>query len=1542
MTGEIEKKSFVGGKAKQSSNLKQMKIKFTPNDEKSKQKRELTASVSVNRTRSLSIGSSSEDEPLSKIVKLNEVKLNDLNEKTSIKYNKKSSETLEKNKLETISISDDDETSLSVLKKSINALKSSGSAVQQTTPKKELNDKHVARHSPRIVRIEHEKQKKIYEYNERKVQEEKRIMNNIKEREFKLEKELLKMKWEQMKNFSTQKKAEESKRPVMTNQNMFSKLPPIVSQSTINSASLNLTTTQKNVVIAIDMDPEKWKKLPPFEQARIIEEKRKLINKNMHQINIKTVNIAPKANVHSLLQPQKVSNSLLPTNYQLLSPSSIEAIKSPVFQPRPSISGVIIPKPDCLQKVGFQPAAHHVSLQTYNQEFSHIFAQKKDDEELSNLIALPRPKSVQMPPGFTSKNFGDIVMIVEFVNCFKKFLDVNDRPDITTAQLLLALTPGSKGSLITCQILLLFLKVVLGNEDYKIKGLKIELADLPLTEHTVSYLLAQFLKSQLEKMKKERRAKEIESENALVAEIAGFKKVATADKEDEYKDADEDENVEKDPTFVLDETDPTFILDDDEMEIFKARKKKIKKTISAFENEIAMISVELEKSEFYDLSTNSQLQILTYLLTIVLESEELSQFYEELANEKHEAFRVQDAHRKDVCRLRKEREKDTESSVGSIDKFTLKVASEDPHKISDYEDPQNSPNGSESKNDSTNPYHGKTKRQIEVLKAEAELNLQKKKDLERKQIEEREDVDKMNASIEQQNIKRVLEISHQCKKVLRLEPLGYDRFFRIYWLFTGGTPGLYVNGAELQSINGTVYGPDCWMYYDNMADVDNLISSLTIRGHRESKLKANLRYNYAKIKESVSLLENSIKRTQEHLKNVITTSKKNETYSINPPVLLTEVSSLNCNSDASSVENPDAKNNNRQVEEEQQEDNKKSEDTINNEKFVTQKSENNCSVLINGNENYKEKSNMESKVSSDLGNSLHPIQENAINELTVLKSQSSTSRNNELSDNKEEKTIEEDAHLASIKSLKEDVAEAARKIVAGNLGELDEPDVNEWIGKMAATKQLQEIKEYILKIHTTVYPRFLNHFMASNTQSNNFVDEWVKAVESALTLSKLHTLFGVFENSVNWNKSSENSRCKICNRGKGRYHKDHLIICDACSLAYHLTCIKPPIKEVPESTWKCPECISNSQTEKISNGKSRERTSKTTESESESSIEDSDHEDTCHVCETDGLVILCDTCPLSYHFDCHNPPLRHAPRGPWSCFECRKISKNSSVSKRTHSKYIDSDSEQGSGKKSQAISSKQKKRKSDTSESDLPRQQAKKKSSSSSKKIKKLKLKNRNLSNKKSNKKSADILNRKKRRVYDNEKETSENESYEINAIHNNTDCNGFNNSTKLGNRRPHYTKDENKIDMVHKTSDTDELSDFKINGNIQRSSRSRRKNSRNNPRESNYEIQACENILCELLRNKDSWPFIYPVNLNEAPDYLDIIKTPLTFSAMRKKLEGFQYEDAHQFLNDAKLIFENSKTYNHDTSEVGSAGIRLMSVFNTLVKRYLPELQVS
>ena len=62
-----------------------------------------------------------------------------------------------------------------------------------------------------------------------------------------------------------------------------------------------------------------------------------------------------------------------------------------------------------------------------------------------------------------------------------------------------------------CLLLYLYLS-------FQIKGLKIELADLPLTEFTVSYLVCQFIKSQLEKIRKEKRAAEIAAEYAAAAE----------------------------------------------------------------------------------------------------------------------------------------------------------------------------------------------------------------------------------------------------------------------------------------------------------------------------------------------------------------------------------------------------------------------------------------------------------------------------------------------------------------------------------------------------------------------------------------------------------------------------------------------------------------------------------------------------------------------------------------------------------------------------------------------------------------------------------------------------------------------------------------------------------------------------------------------------------------------------------------------------------------------------------------------------------------
>ncbi|CAF91487.1 unnamed protein product, partial [Tetraodon nigroviridis] len=49
-----------------------------------------------------------------------------------------------------------------------------------------------------------------------------------------------------------------------------------------------------------------------------------------------------------------------------------------------------------------------------------------------------------------------------------------------------------------------------------------------------------------------------------------------------------------------------------------------------------------------------------------------------------------------------------------------------------------------------------------------------------------------------------------------------------------------------------------------------------------------------------------------------------------------------------------------------------------------------------------------------------------------------------------------------------------------------------------------------------------------------------------------------------------------------------------------------------------------------------------------------EHEDQCAVCEEDGELQPCRSCPRAFHPSCLHPPLKTPPRGPWYCPKCQK------------------------------------------------------------------------------------------------------------------------------------------------------------------------------------------------------------------------------------------------------------------------------------------------
>ncbi|CAO3611432.1 unnamed protein product [Cunninghamella echinulata] len=75
---------------------------------------------------------------------------------------------------------------------------------------------------------------------------------------------------------------------------------------------------------------------------------------------------------------------------------------------------------------------------------------------------------------------------------------------------------------------------------------------------------------------------------------------------------------------------------------------------------------------------------------------------------------------------------------------------------------------------------------------------------------------------------------------------------------------------------------------------------------------------------------------------------------------------------------------------------------------------------------------------------------------------------------------------------------------------------------------------------------------------------------------------------------------------------------------------------------------------------------------------------------------------------------------------------------------------------------------------------------------------------------------------------------------------------------------------------------------------------------------EAMEKVLIELKNyTAHSTPFLNKVSKREAPDYLDVIKTPMDLGTVAKKLKQLEYKTKQEFADDLYLIYENCLTYN-------------------------------
>jgi len=82
--------------------------------------------------------------------------------------------------------------------------------------------------------------------------------------------------------------------------------------------------------------------------------------------------------------------------------------------------------------------------------------------------------------------------------------------------------------------------------------------------------------------------------------------------------------------------------------------------------------------------------------------------------------------------------------------------------------------------------------------------------------------------------------------------------------------------------------------------------------------------------------------------------------------------------------------------------------------------------------------------------------------------------------------------------------------------------------------------------------------------------------------------------------------------------------------------------------------------------------------------------------------------------------------------------------------------------------------------------------------------------------------------------------------------------------------------------------------------------------------------LLNDMQNHQSAWPFQHPVNRDEVADYYEVIKEPMDLSTMEDKLEKDLYPNPEDFIKDAKLVFNNCRRYNSETTPYAKSANKL------------------
>ncbi|KAJ7399578.1 hypothetical protein BTVI_114089 [Pitangus sulphuratus] len=444
----------------------------------------------------------------------------------------------------------------------------------------------------------------------------------------------------------------------------------------------------------------------------------------------------------------------------------------------------------------------------------------------------------------------------------------------------------------------------------------------------------------------------------------------------------------------------------------------------------------------------------------------------------------------------------------------------------------------------------------------------------------------------------------------------------------------------------------------------------------------------------------------------------------------------------------------------------------------------------------------------------------------------------------------------------------------------------------------------LLQIEQGIERRFLKAPLDASDGGRSYktvLDRWRESLLSSTSLSQVFLHLSTLDRSVIWSKSILNARCKMC-RKKG--DAESMVLCDGCDRGYHTYCIRPKLKVIPEGDWFCPECRPKQRSRRLS---SRQRPSVESDEETAEQLEGEEEANYDEIGQSE-----------EEHYEEEQDEEDESQEEEEISPSKQGRSQVKFPLKMRAAKLNNPFSSQNSQRQARYASRSQQ----TESSSKITRRGLRNIKSASSAVTKPTLRLNSRTTRQSQSSLQADVFvellsprrRRRGRKSADNTLENSPSNSLGFRIV----------DTADPSEQLKKYPVSASKLSLP--------VTEPKRRGRKRQSTESSPQilNRRSSGRQGGvHELSAFEQLIVELVRHDDSWPFMKLVSKIQVPDYYDIIKKPIALNIIREKVNKCEYKLASEFIEDIELMFSNCFEYNPRNTSEAKAGTRLQAFFH-------------